>query len=299
MRVGIYSHSATSPTLEALGAGFVRAGHRVDTMNAEYYDRPAAYDLVAVLGMWNCAPIVRDYRARGTPVLVVELGYLRRAAREQAADDGGYHQVSLNALNAPPAFACPPDRFDALNLEIIESPPKDGYVLICGQVPDDKSHGMTRAECQAWTAGWLAKYPNAVFRPHPLRGYKLPEGTRIDTHKYIEESLAGARLVVTVNSTAGNAALLAGVPVIADGQATYSDLSGEALPSLADRLAYFHRLAYGQWTREEMRDGACVEFLIEHLLPNVGFPASSPAELEPAKAAPKRRGRKPRRSSLT
>jgi len=113
--------------------------------------------------------------------------------------------------------------------------------------------------------------------------------------------LAGARLVVTWNSNVGHEALLAGVPVVAHGPAAYAELAGETLPSVDARREYFHRVAYGQWTLDEMRSGACQRFIVDHLLTGAGPTVDSPvdagrpdqgAETEPAKPPVRRRTRR-------
>src|SRR5690606_3885364 len=114
----------------------------------------------------------------------------------------------------------------------------------------------------------VSQYPDAVYRPHPRGGIDLPG---VESHTgWLEESLAGARLVVTWNSNVGHDALLAGVPVVAHGPAAYDELTGETLPSVDARREYFHRVAYGQWTLAEMRSGLCQRFVLDHLLTGVG-----------------------------
>lgn len=83
---------------------------------------------------------------------------------------------------------------------------------------------------------------------------------------------------------------MAGVPAVADKpeRAAWGELSGEKLPSMADRLALFHRLAYGQWTLDEMRDGTCAAFIRDHLLPNKPMDIPESGTTVPK---PKRRGR--------
>jgi hypothetical protein len=86
---------------------------------------------------------------------------------------------------------------------------------------------------------------------------------------------------------------MAGVPAVAEmpDQAVWGELSGETLPSVADRLELFHRIAYGQWTIDEVRDGTCAAFIRDHLLPNKPMDVPKVSTAVPESGTPKRRGR--------
>lgn len=63
---------------------------------------------------------------------------------------------------------------------------------------------------------------------------------------------------MTYNSTAGVEAILAGAPVWCDEGAHYAAVARATRPK---RLAYLRRLAWAQWTCDELRDGSAWEFL--------------------------------------
>lgn len=277
MRVGIYSgvHNATAL---ALGEGFVLAGAEVSHRNVRYYaGETEDFDVVVTFALREGRAVLERYSAAGRPVLVADWGYLARVNHAgQAAV--GHWQISLGGLNQIPTFACPPDRFDALGLDLVErGGDPDGYVLVCGQVPGDAAHGMQADEYRAWLSDQVGRYENIVYRPHPRGGIDLP-GIESD-RRPLTESLSGARLVVTYNSNVGHEALMAGVPVAASGPAAYAELAGEALPTAAMRRAYFNRVAYGQWTRDEMRSGRCQRFILDHLLPGKSFGLRDPRDV--------------------
>lgn len=261
-----------------------------------------AFDAVALYGLQGKGQtILAEYRALGVPVFVIDYGYVRRT--NHAHDwKTGHWQVSLNGLGVLPAFDCPPDRFEALGVSIkAKGGDPKGYTLLCVQTPGDMSHGMNRDALRAWCHE--QDYPNLVIRPHPLfdEDYGL---LRCDAES-LDEALAGARLMVTANSNAGHDALLAGVPVLGTHKAPWSELAGQVVPSVQARQAYFNRVAYGQWTWDEMRTGEPQRFLVEHVLTGAGpivepAIATKPVDTEPAAqpsdtaepTLPKRRGRK-------
>jgi hypothetical protein len=160
-------------------------------------------------------------------------------------------------------------------------------VLLIGQMPGDAAHAGT--DHRQWLTDQLKRYDDIVYRPHPRGGIDL-HGVRMHTGA-LSDALRGARLVVTYNSNTGHEALLGGIPVVCDPCAAYAPLSGETLPSKEDREAYFHRVAYGQWTADEVRSGACLSFLVNHLLPNKPMQLPESGTPMPDLSKPTRRGR--------
>lgn len=238
MRTGIY---ISDPDLaQAVTAGLESIGDRPVRRSSDYTPgQTESFEQVVVDGLRGAhRDLLADYRVKGVPVIVIDAGYLCR--------DQDYLQVSLNGLNRPPnpPYPVPSDRFDALGLSVAESggDPK-GYVLIAAQRPSDASHGLTANAYRDWLAAQDGK-----IRPHPA---EQPEGSTL------ANDLAGARLLKTYCSNAGIEALLAGVPAVAEApeRAAWGELSGETLPSIAEREKLFHRLAYGQWTLTEIASG--------------------------------------------
>lgn len=263
MRIGIYSRPA-HPIASALATGFAALGC-LSAHRAQRYWRGEVeeFDLVMVNGMRIGAEIAAAYQDVGIPVLVYDFGYLKRVnARDEYTQ--GHWQVGLGGLNRIPTAECPSDRFDALGLEIVEQGGNpSGYVLVCGQVPGDAALGQDSSVHRQWLRDQLAAYEDALYRPHPRGGIAIPG--LVGNNQPLADALAGARLVATYNSNVGHDALLAGVPVIAHGPAAYSELSGEELPSLEARQAYFNRVAYGQWTVDEMASGEAQKVWLEGL----------------------------------
>jgi len=288
MRWGVYGRDGF-PGGQAFADGLSVLGHDACLRSAPDWGPGCVedFDAVALYSLQGKGEqILAEYRALDVPVIVLDYGYVARA--NYAHDwKTGHWQASLNGLGVIPPFACPSDRFEALGVKIRArgGDPK-GYALVCVQTPGDKSHGMSRDELRAWCQA--LDWPNMVIRPHPLADgdYGLP----VCEAETLEEALAGARCVVTLNSNAGHEALLAGVPVESTLSAPYSELSG-SLPSVEVRQAYFNRVAYGQWTWDEMRSGVAQAFIIDHLLPAAGFPG-----LDVAAPSTEKRPRKKRSS---
>ena len=269
MNIGVYGHIGHKG-VRAVVAGFQAIGHKAVIRTAKYFSGEAeGFGLVVVAGEHSGRRVAEAYREAGVTVLTLDWGYINRV-NSPAEHKSGHWQVGVGGLNRIPAFECPSDRFDALGVDLVErGGDPDGYVLVCGQVPGDAAHGLGYNGYAAWLRDVLSRYPDAVYRPHPAGA---PLYSHPVTHEGpLADALRGARLVVTYNSNVGHDALLAGVPVIAEGRSAYKELEGEELPCMDVRRAYFSRAAYGQWTVAEMATGEPQRFWLERML------AESPA----------------------
>ena len=276
MRVGIYASESEAPALAAhVGAkalGFSACFRNHQHWHGEIED----FDLVVVNGLWHAgSKVAKAYVAAFRPVIITDLGYLG------VRGHGGYWQMGLGRLNWLPPSDCPTDRFDELGIELLDRAPLDASspVLIAGQMPKDASHGLDKAGLQRWTEASIAIMRSlgraVIYRPHPEdhSGY-IPDADEIDTGD-IDKSIDRAAAVVTICSNVGNLALLRGVPVYCSGLAVYRsmaiksifDLAGQVpAPTPADRRRFFSRLAYAQWTIEEIASGRPLELLVHRAI---------------------------------
>lgn len=215
---------------------------------------PADTDIVCCWG-WS---VGRWYQERGHEVLVAERGYV----------GDRFHWTSLGwgGLNGRADFknaGAPADRWDSLFVGHMHQwrGVEEGYALLLGQVPGDQSlRGVNYLKWVEDTARACTETGYDVrWRPHPH-----PQGARIPTPApeiggSLEEALLGAKLAVTFNSNSGVDAVLAGVPTVTMDEGamawgvTAHDLSSD--PIRPDRTKWTHRLAYCQWSPEEMADG--------------------------------------------
>ena len=260
----------------ALREGLNKAGYK--SFLATYGDKTdvyKAYDLAVFFGFRDPVPaMVEALRAERIPSLILEAGYVKRAE---------YFQVGVGRLNWLPEEAPSSDRFDALGLERTTKRQDGTFVMVCGQMVGDAQHRLDFRSMVAWirnTFRDLAAHTDRelVYRPHPaavaITGGPLvhpPGASRIsDPLSPLDRELQGAHALVTYNSTAGLLALLAGVPVFCNKSAFYADLVNTKLskiekPVWKNTKRFFERLAYAQWTLEELRGGAPLEFLTPYL----------------------------------
>jgi hypothetical protein len=210
----------------------------------------------------------KQLRKRGYNVLVMERGYL--------GDRFQWTSLGWNGLNGRANFNLPfsvdGQRWKKL-FEPTAKPWKDSgdYILIMGQVPGDMS--LDGAMINTWYMQafqtlkerfdcpvYLRPHPVAITRKLWRKVHGIPE-----KNGDLNRALSEAKAVVTYNSNSGTDAVMAGVPVI------MQDLGGMAWPVSAqgleaeiitpDRTFWGSRLAWCQWTDEELENGFAWDFV--------------------------------------
>lgn len=283
MEVGVYGLPGMYDAVRATFEGIKRLGLTPRYRNPNAWVAHNCHEpwgLVVVAGLkGQCGDILRHYNARGVPVLVLDLGYMRRAYRG-GPDPKVYHQLGLNGLNWLPPGPVPSDRLDALHLHVApqRSTHADAPVYLIGQKADDASHGMDGEALVAWANGVIAELRQhtkrtIIWRPHPHSPHLQVAADAVCTG-HLGQALAAAHCVVTYNSNTGHDALMAGAPVLCSPAAPYhkvapwplSEVERRPIANTAVRRAYFARLAYGQWCTPELETGEPVAFILRHML---------------------------------
>ncbi len=268
MKVGIYGFENEG----LLGVLFTSAQHlgydvkwrRHDVFTA---DQTEDFNMVIINGLRKQYRVIRDaYNAKGIPVVVSDLGYMNRAL--------GYYQVGLNQLGWVPAFRCQSDRYKQQGIAYKPFQfNKNGHVLVCGQMPGDAAHNLDEDGLKAFFENTIAEIrkntnKKIVWRPHPSAQFAITGADETSTKEQLADDLAGCAFMVTYNSTSGIGALLAGVPVFCSDTAFYKELANDLdfeipvqYPEEKDFTDFFSRLAYGQWTLEEITSGDALKFI--------------------------------------
>ena len=208
------------------------------------HHRPKYGEKVACWG-WRTG---HKWRRLGFDVLVFERGYIGNRFEWTSLAWNG-----LNGRGHAPVIDDGGERFKSHHEPLSPWNPHGQYVLICGQVPGDAS--LQGRDLNPWYEEQAEKYADhdIVFRPHPLgagRGAIQELKGAITSNRSLSEDLEGASLVVTYNSNTGVDALLAGKPVYCDNEGS---MVWQVKPE--DREQWAHRLAWRQWTLDEISSG--------------------------------------------
>lgn len=248
---------------DAFKAGLEAAGYKVQATIRD----PKPDD---VLLIWNRgAPNHREalrFEQAGARVIVAENGYCGRDDQDRQ-----FYALALDGHNGSGRwYIGEEDRFAELGLTPAPYRLHGRYILICGQrgigSKDMRSPGGWHQE----VADKLQRMGHTVkVRPHP--GQKDPETP-------LAADLRDARACVIWSSACGVQALLMGVPVLYDaphwiGSPAAGRLAEvDRLERYADdekRREAFHRIAWAQWSVEEITEGVPFRHLLERRLKHV------------------------------
>lgn len=232
---------------KAIQKGFARHG-----VVACIGHRPQEDDRTIVCWGWRQGKV---WHQQGRSVLVMERGYIGDRM-------GTWSSLAWNGLNGrgkvPPVPEDGGKRFNDHHAGLMQEwNPTGDYVLIIGQVPGDAA--LAGRDLQGWYAEQAAKdwRRPVYFRPHPLahrRGPIRPVPGAPVKNGALPEALAGAAWVVTYNSNTAVDSMLAGKP-------THVDDEGSMAWNVTNREQWAHKLAWRQWTIDEMESG----FALDHV----------------------------------
>jgi len=243
----ILLHHSRYYRAQVFGKGLAANGYRI--ISDRNYS-PKAGD---VLLIWNRNPPQEKtaliYEAAGGTVIVAENGYLgdtKALAKWHHSGAGEW-------------YVGPDNRFTALGIDVKPWRTGGGHILVLPQRSiGEKGVAMPRN----WLNNILPRLSKLTDRPIIVRHHpgKNPA-------KPLEVELEEAWAAVTWASGAGLKAICAGIPVFHD----YADwVGGPAAtctfdlenPYLGDRTEMLHRLAWAQWSWEEIESGEAFKCLL-------------------------------------
>lgn len=168
----------------------------------------------------------KEFQRRGVPVIVAENSSWGNELAGQR-----WYSLALNYHNTAGCFPVGgADRWDSLAVELKPWRTSGETVVLPQRGIGPRGVAMPRS----WTA------PGRVRR-HPGQGPSIP----------LEEDLKSCGKVITWGSGAAIKALMMGIPV----ESHMPNWIGEQDNTDAGRLEMFRRLAWAQWTLEEIADG--------------------------------------------
>lgn len=218
-----------------------------------------------VLAVWNLHfPLARQaheaFKAAGLPTLVFEEGYTRRLYPEP------HFAVAVNGHNGAGWWPSGDgSRWDHLGIPLKPWTRNGEHILVCA------ARGMGSPE-MAEPRGWADEVCRRLCKltDHPVSLRRHPGKSYRDRPLGLD--LAGAWAVVVWGSNCATHALAEGIPVFLEGPAhvlagaCQRGLENIDRPAYPDRLPAFQRMAWAQWSMEEIRRGEA----FRHLLREIG-----------------------------
>jgi hypothetical protein len=238
----------------SMAQGIAAAGDNV-TISKHY--RASGFDAYVMWGLKrrHYRQCVRDGKKN---LVIIERGYLGERMRD-------WLSVGIGGINGMADFCnadVPPDRWERYWKQDVQPWRTTGdYALIIGQVKGDAAlYGMDPYQWAGEAAREALQYYGRVyFRPHPdcrvrrdIKGAETLGGP-------LDDALDGAAVVITYSSNVGVVAAMRGTPVVAMFKGSMAwDVSSHSISAehyLGNRDDWGRRLAYTQWTQDEMASG--------------------------------------------
>lgn len=245
--------------------GVRRVGDTAKIISTSYYYQPEAE--VAVFYGFDAMlrRIFRDYRARGKPVVLVDLGYW---GRRDGGRLSGYHKVSVNDRHPTEYFQRvqhDSSRVDALGLTIAPWRTPGSAVIVAGMSAKAALvEGFRPSEWEQKTISLLQQITDRklIYRPKPSWGEAKPiAGAQYAPGDIdIAQLLSDCHAVVTHHSNVAIDGLILGVPAFCTAGAASplacSDFTKIDEPIYPEgRHQLVNDLAFCQWTVAEIRLG--------------------------------------------
>lgn len=237
--------------------------------------QPTVYEKDMVLVIWNRYMQTHELALRvelaGGKVIVAENGYIGAGGSSpkfdvhpQGPKPSDYYALSLGFHNTDTLVRVgASDRFKELGIDLKPWRTEGEYILVCPNRSFGVGDRMMHPDWDMRAAASIRKHTQ-----YPVRVRKHP-GNSAPKHS-LAEDLAGALAVVIWSSSCGVHALAAGIPVVCEApywickQAALENMGQLIRGGVVNRRAAFERLAWAQWTCEEIASGKP----FSHLLSN-------------------------------
>lgn len=212
-------------------------------------DRPEPDDVLVIWNRYaNWERFAKAYERYGAKVLIIENGYI-----------GNTKAIALNHHSGIGSWHVgEEDRWAALDIELAPWRTDGDHIVV---LPQRGIGEPNVAMPRNWLQSTLEQLKKKTNRPILIN--KHP-GTGPDT---LYKTLKGAWAAVTWGSGAGVKSICAGIPVFhslsgwigADAAREGMDIEN---PFIGDRMPMLHKLAWAQWTVEEIQRGEPFKWLL-------------------------------------
>lgn len=223
-----------------------------------------------------------DFRSQGKPVVVLEVGGLRR---------NHTWKMGINGINRDADFAnqtYDDKRWPLFNLELKPWKQTGNVIVICGQHHNSeqwkglpKLHNWVEQQIKV-----IRKYCDKpiVIRPHPRNSFNFDEKkypyVRVNQPKRdhstyddtdFKKILRSTWAVINHSSNPAIEAVINGIPVFVSESSLCHDVGNTNVadilyPAMPSRLNWANRIAYTEWTTEEIGQGLPWKRIRERLL---------------------------------
>ena len=274
MRVSVYPKFGpinSKKVFEAFTQSLETAGEEIQLNCNGNSDVTVIWSVLWQGKMKGYQSIWQECQTKNTPVVVLEVGGIKRNET---------FKVGINGVNREADFANQTfdgERWKKLNIELKPWRSTGDTIIICGQ--HHRSHQWrNNPTMNLWfeqQINEIRKHTDRpiVIRPHP----RNPTGFDISKWKNVtkvlpqrdyntvddtdfKETLKQAWAVVNYSSNPAMMSVFNGIPVFVSEQSLCYDVGNTSLsninnPAMPDRSNWANKLAYTEWTTEEIKQG--------------------------------------------
>lgn len=229
--------------------------------------------------MRNNQQVFDSYRQQGKPVIVLEIGNLKRDLTPEGRDPKATWKIGVNGINRYNYFVhdTSSERFNNLGLNLA-SWKKDGdHILICSQ-HERSEQWKAMPSSDIWVEQKIKKIREHTDRPIRIRPHpRFPlrrnfnKYNSVISHNPYEVDLNTAWAVVNHCSNPGIEAVLNGIPAFVSevslaAPVASTDLESIERPLRPDRTQWANDLAWTEWTQQEMLSGIPQDLIKNELM---------------------------------
>jgi hypothetical protein len=266
-----YGALNSRPIFTALRQGLAASGIKYSSMDMNA-DVAVIWSVVWAGRMRPNQAVWKHFRSQGKPVIVAEVGMIRR---------GHTWKLGLNGTGITASVNIPvlPDRAQSLGLKL--NPWQENgrdIVIACQRTDSEQWAGQPNID--TWLNQTIATIKQhssrpIVVRPHPRQGIPPVDAVvhrpKQVLHTYdsfdFDNSLSNAWCVVNWNSGPGSQAVINGVPAFVGPNSLAApvanlDWSQIENPARPDRAGWLEQLAHTEWTINEIATGYPLQRLL-------------------------------------
>jgi hypothetical protein len=196
--------------------------------------------------------------AEGRDYYYIDTGYFGNRKRKV------WHRVVKNNVQHDKIITRRPDRFDNLGISMKQWKKDGRKILLCP--PSKKSMVFYGENLEDWMKNIMKTIKKHTDRPIEIRYKPRIRHERINSNTIEAALMDDVFCLVTYNSITATEAVFNGIPAFtlapnAASPVCLQDLSRINNPIYPDRQMWVNHLAYGQFTEEEMLNGAAWKIL--------------------------------------
>ena len=246
------------------GADFIRKLHQSGVKAGKSGGVSDSYKHCEFLFMYGMGgadryDVALDHIKKGQTLVTFDIGYWQRKRRNRK------FRASIDGLHCPKYIMRGPypgpERWIASGMRISKDRECNGPILLVGNGPKSE-----RVGAEGWTVKKAleirARFPDRkiLYKPKPQRAIQTGVSYDDITLEDIDRVLPRVSLVVCRHSNVAVDACRMGVPVVCEdgaGAAIYPSALDDykSQPTMATREEFLHRLAWWQWTADELSGG--------------------------------------------